>query len=68
MTDYEQSPDYGAPDPTWKGALVLIMLIAAFVGADSQSLATAQPITPGQYHAQVGPCACPYDQMVNGRG
>ena len=33
MTGYEQSPDYGGPDPTWKGTLFLILLIVTICGA-----------------------------------
>ncbi len=33
MTGYEQSPDYGGPDPSWKGTLVIILLTAVICGA-----------------------------------
>lgn len=30
---YEQSPDYGGPEPTWRGIVIIIILaIAAVVG------------------------------------
>ncbi len=34
MTGYEKSPDYGGPDPTWRGALsiaVFMIALAALV-------------------------------------
>ena len=33
MTGYDDSPEYGGPDPTWKGTLFLILLIAMISGA-----------------------------------
>jgi hypothetical protein len=33
MTGYDKSPDYGGPDPTWKGTVFLALLIATIVGA-----------------------------------
>jgi hypothetical protein len=33
MTDYEQSPDYGGPDPIWPGVALLGLLAAIAGGA-----------------------------------
>ncbi len=33
MTGYENEPDYGGPEPTVKGTIFLIMLIATVCGA-----------------------------------
>jgi hypothetical protein len=32
MTGYDQSPDHGGPDPTWKGTLFVVLLIAVVCG------------------------------------
>jgi hypothetical protein len=64
MTGYE------TPKPNWKGDLFLALLVAMIVGAlflAFRSQAKAQPITPDQYHAQIGPCACPDDHKSDGR-
>jgi hypothetical protein len=53
LTGYEQRP-------------LLAALIAAVIVIGGQSSVTAQTITPDQYHAQAGPCACPHDRMRNG--
>jgi hypothetical protein len=58
MTDYEQSPDYRL--------IFLGALIVAFVVLGGQSQATAQQITPEQYHQQIGPCACPGNKTADG--
>jgi hypothetical protein len=42
-------------------------LFAATIVLGGQSPVTAQTITPDQYHAQVGPCACPGDHEKDGR-
>jgi hypothetical protein len=47
----------------WKGITVL----AAVIAVGGQSSVTAQTITPDQYHAQAGPCACPDDHKRDGR-
>jgi hypothetical protein len=44
-----------------------IMLLTAAVVIAGQSPVTAQTITPDQYHAQAGPCACPGDHERDGR-
>jgi hypothetical protein len=37
MTGYEKSPDYGGPEPTWRGAaisfifIVIVMILVAWV-------------------------------------
>jgi hypothetical protein len=69
MTGYEQSPDYGGPDPTWlmalgKPFLILVIIAALFLGY--RSSAKAELLTPEQYHAQFGPCACPGDKSKIG--
>ena len=28
---YENSPDYGGPDPSWRGGVIVTLLLAAFV-------------------------------------
>jgi hypothetical protein len=38
MTGYDQSPDYGGPEPSWRGDLFLILLGALIVGAAGLAL------------------------------
>jgi hypothetical protein len=57
MTGYEQTAHYRL--------ILLGALIVAFVVLGGQSQATAQQITPEEYHQQIGPCACPDDRTVN---
>jgi hypothetical protein len=70
MTGYEQSPDYGGPEPTWTmrlGTPLFILVIVAALFVAYRSSAKGQTITPEQYHALTGrPCACPDDVMSNG--
>jgi hypothetical protein len=33
MTGYEQGPEYGGPEPSWRGDLFLILLCAMLVSA-----------------------------------
>jgi hypothetical protein len=33
MTGYEQSPEYGDPEHSWKGDLFLALLAATLIGA-----------------------------------
>jgi hypothetical protein len=33
MTGYENSPDYGGPEPSWREAVVILAVIVAVVGA-----------------------------------
>ena len=69
MTGYEQSPDYGGPGPTWTMALwkpLLILVIIAALFLAYRSYAEADYLTPEQYHAQFGSCACPGDRFDGG--
>ena len=61
MTGSDQSPDYGGPKPNlaaWGKYLLILVIIGALFLA-YRSSAHAQQMTPAQYHAQIGPCACP---------
>ncbi len=80
MTGYEQSPDYGGPEPNWRSDLFLLLLIATIIGAAVLAFSSAfgQSFTDQQivgriiqdsrqaYYATGHPCACPDDLARNG--
>lgn len=45
--------------------VITILVASALIG--SHSLASAQTMTPQQYHKEKGPCACPDDTDKAGR-